>query len=348
MRVLLSRDAAPETRLDAKDKRILAAIAHDARMPRTAIAKKVGLSKDAVAYRLKRLEEQGIIQGYTAVVDTALLGFITYHLLITLRQPTKEERERIISLFKASPFVKVIIEFSGKYDFEVGVVARDVDELDRTIQGLVLPSETVHVLIFVRTLLGCTFPPGFVSPPVGNVPSSGNLGQGAQRDRGGRSSLAAGVDATDLLLLKELSLSATTPLYVLGGRVGLTGDAVRYRLRSLIASGVLMETRPVINYATLGYTLYTIPLEIAGMNAKKERMLLSFCQEDQGVLWAARTIGAYNALLYLCVKRTEDLHQTIIALRELFSTDLKSYETLVAYEEHKYTYFPEACFADCT
>lgn len=56
------------------DRRILAALAGNGRMSYTDLGKATGLSTSAVHQRVRRLEERGIITGYAAVVDPALIG----------------------------------------------------------------------------------------------------------------------------------------------------------------------------------------------------------------------------------------------------------------------------------
>ena len=46
-------------------------------------------------------------------------------------------------------------------------------------------------------------------------------------------------------------------------------------------------------------------------------------------------------LSYICVHTTEELNQTIIQLRNIIPDTLIDYEVLIAYEEYKYTYFPD-------
>ena len=60
--------------LDHIDRRILALLRLDGRMAHAAIAKEVGLSAPAVHERVRKLEQQGFIAGYTAVLDPDKLG----------------------------------------------------------------------------------------------------------------------------------------------------------------------------------------------------------------------------------------------------------------------------------
>jgi Lrp/AsnC family leucine-responsive transcriptional regulator len=60
--------------LDRVDRKILALLRHDGRMSHAAIAKTVGLSGPAVHERVRKLEQRGVIAGYSAVLDPISLG----------------------------------------------------------------------------------------------------------------------------------------------------------------------------------------------------------------------------------------------------------------------------------
>jgi Lrp/AsnC family leucine-responsive transcriptional regulator len=60
--------------LDRIDRNILAALGRDGRMSMNELAEKVGLSKTPVQARVRRLEKDGIIRGYSAVVDRERIG----------------------------------------------------------------------------------------------------------------------------------------------------------------------------------------------------------------------------------------------------------------------------------
>lgn len=60
--------------LDRQDRRILEVLTSDGRISVTDLAKRIGLSKSPTQARLKRLEAEGVITGYQALVDPIRLG----------------------------------------------------------------------------------------------------------------------------------------------------------------------------------------------------------------------------------------------------------------------------------
>lgn len=60
--------------MDAIDLKMLGLLQANGRLPQNDLARAVGLSAPAVADRLRKLEERGVIRGYTAILDPRLLG----------------------------------------------------------------------------------------------------------------------------------------------------------------------------------------------------------------------------------------------------------------------------------
>ena len=79
-------------KLDDRDLDILDLIQSDARLPQAEIGRQVGLSAAAVCERLKKLEQQGVIQGYTARLDPTHVGCdITAFVEVFIEHPRHEK-----------------------------------------------------------------------------------------------------------------------------------------------------------------------------------------------------------------------------------------------------------------
>ena len=72
-------------KLDLKDCKILYELDINSRQSYHKIAKKVGLSKDSIIYRINKLQESGIIKQFHTVIDVGKLGFISFRLYLKLQ-----------------------------------------------------------------------------------------------------------------------------------------------------------------------------------------------------------------------------------------------------------------------
>jgi Lrp/AsnC family leucine-responsive transcriptional regulator len=333
MRYLQKTKKTNKVKLDAKDKKILAILSVNARMPLTQLSKKVGLSRDAVNYRIKNYEKDGVIQGYRTMVDMSKFGYKLNHLFIKLNNPSQEAEQKILNKITKYPFVRAVIKFSGNYDFEIAFITKDIDELDDVLTKMVTDCsgflQDHELLTISKTFVAETFPPNF---------SEYKLKKEIKKKINDK------VDKKDISILKMISEDATLSLYKIASKIKLSADAGAYRIKNMINSGVIIKFIPIINYTSLDYNLHTILLNISGLDKEKEKIVRGFLSTDKNTLWAVKTIGRFNVLIYLLVKSIEDLQQTVIRLRSLFPKQINHYETLIAYEEYKYVYFPKGLF----
>ncbi len=126
-----------EISLDDLDWALLAEVQQDGRASITQLAKKISLSVSATSERLRRLEESGVIIGYTAVVDVDKLG---YQILAQLRLRYPSSRyQPLHDLLAKTPEVIEAHHVTGEDCFVLKVIAtsmRHLEEISGRIGGL--------------------------------------------------------------------------------------------------------------------------------------------------------------------------------------------------------------------
>jgi Lrp/AsnC family leucine-responsive transcriptional regulator len=118
--------------MDSLDGKIIQALREDGRASNLELAKKIGLSPSQCMRRVRRLEEAGVIKGYTAVIDDATLGFdIAAWVVITIRKGTTGSRERVMHFLQQHAAVVTCHGITGDVDFLVKVRTRNMAEFTR-------------------------------------------------------------------------------------------------------------------------------------------------------------------------------------------------------------------------
>ena len=114
-------------RLDAVDRRILAELQADGRLSVNELAARVSVARATAYQRLQRLEDDGVIRRYAAVVDPARVGLgIAALILVNVDQGDwRDARRRLLEL----PGVQYLALTSGTFDFVVLVRVPDVETL---------------------------------------------------------------------------------------------------------------------------------------------------------------------------------------------------------------------------
>src|SRR3989338_3561257 len=96
--------------LSIKDRKILRELFTNARTPFSIIAKRVGLSKEVVHYRVKKLLERNILLGFNTVVNVQKLGWQIYFVNIRLRNIDNAIEEEIIKVIVDHPNIAQVLK----------------------------------------------------------------------------------------------------------------------------------------------------------------------------------------------------------------------------------------------
>lgn len=123
--------------MDDIDREILIALMANARTSYRELGERVSLSANATAERVRRLQESGVITGFTATVDPAGAGR-TLAALIDIRLRSPQDATGFEQLVATLEPVTEATHVTGRFDYQVRVVCRDTAELDsllRTLKG---------------------------------------------------------------------------------------------------------------------------------------------------------------------------------------------------------------------
>jgi Lrp/AsnC family leucine-responsive transcriptional regulator len=131
--------------LDAVDRRLVATLQRDARISFADLGRAVGLSPPAVAERVRRLEEQGVVRGYRAEVDRARLGW-GLSAFVRLRC-ANDALDRVVAFAQARPEVVECHRVAGEEAFVLLIAAPSVAELDAVLVQLAAFGSTTSSLI---------------------------------------------------------------------------------------------------------------------------------------------------------------------------------------------------------
>jgi DNA-binding Lrp family transcriptional regulator len=156
-----SSATAPPRALDAVDHRILAELQADGRLSVNELAGRVSVARATAYQRLQRLEEDGVIRRYAAVVDPARVGLgIAALILVNVAQGDwRDARRRLLEL----PGVQYLALTSGTFDFVALVRVPDVETLRDVVlvklHGLPEVRSTQTVFVLEDHLLLSVIPP---------------------------------------------------------------------------------------------------------------------------------------------------------------------------------------------
>jgi Lrp/AsnC family transcriptional regulator, leucine-responsive regulatory protein len=118
--------------LDKQDKIILSLLQHSGTMPLNDLAAKAGLSASSCHRRIKLLEEQGVITGYSANLNRKSIGLANeFFVEVSLIAQNEEVLEKFEKAVARVPEILECHLMSGQFDYLLRVVAKDAEDYER-------------------------------------------------------------------------------------------------------------------------------------------------------------------------------------------------------------------------
>ncbi|MFV0409863.1 MAG: Lrp/AsnC family transcriptional regulator [Paracoccus sp. (in: a-proteobacteria)] len=148
------------SQLDAKDRRILAIMQKDGRITNAELAARVNLSASACHRRVQRLEEEGVIRSYLALLDRRKLSRpTTVFVEITLSGQANELLEAFEQAVRRIPDLLECHLMAGTADYLLKLAVEDTDDFARIHRAYLarLPSVAqMHSSFALRTVMETT------------------------------------------------------------------------------------------------------------------------------------------------------------------------------------------------
>jgi Lrp/AsnC family leucine-responsive transcriptional regulator len=124
--------------MDDIDRQLIDLLQQNARLTQEALGQRINLSRPVVHERLRRLESQGVIRGYTALVDWEALGFpVTAFIWVRTSNPSCQDAvERVWKLQSASARIEACHRVTGEWCLLLKVRVPSPRELEAFIDRL--------------------------------------------------------------------------------------------------------------------------------------------------------------------------------------------------------------------
>ena len=122
--------------LDETDRRLLAMLQRDCRVPLQEVAEILGVPKSTVHYRIRKLEQDGIVEGYHAKVNATRLGYDYLAVVLVRARYGPKYHEKVGRRLAKVPGVSAVYYVLGDIDFIVLIRARDRDDYMQKLSQL--------------------------------------------------------------------------------------------------------------------------------------------------------------------------------------------------------------------
>jgi len=332
-------------KIDLKDRKILYYLITNSRQSFNSIGKRVGLSKDVVAFRIKRLEKEGIIINYPTLIRGALLGWGVVRYYYSFQFVTPEIKQEIIDYFINSDIVTYVAELEGSYDLQVNMYVSSLRSLEYPIKSPTLflkftsfYDETqkkyrkyIDDQIMNVFYKSTNFLPIFLLGEKNLKPPSFPISPSSFKE--------VQIDKLDYKILRKLALNARIPTVELAHDLNVTTATIKNRIKRLIDEKIISNFSAFIDAPKAGYWLYKVEINLKDYEKKHE--ILDYIKKNQNINLITESFGRGVDLDFgFFLKNITQLHDIINDLSSKFPETIKNFRYFCTIKQHKYNLLP--------
>jgi DNA-binding Lrp family transcriptional regulator len=122
--------------IDDKDKKLLKALATDARAPIVKIAQQIGLSADATNLRMKKLQKIGVIKKFQTVVDLSTLNYLLYSVFLKINNYSPQRESQVRTFLYSVPNITFAERIIGNWDVRIQISCATPQEFEKILQQI--------------------------------------------------------------------------------------------------------------------------------------------------------------------------------------------------------------------
>ena len=303
-------------KLDVKDRKIIYQLDKDARQSLTQIGKKVTLPKNVVQYRIKRLEENGLIQRYFTVIDTFRLGYISFRIYFTYQYITLDLNKEIVDFFVNNKYTYWIATTEGQYNLVVILWVKDPIEFytfwQNTLKKYRDYFQNIKFSFYFQLY---------------HFRNSYLLDDYDKRDREVSEIIGCGprveVDHLDQQILKTIAPNARMPLTEIAQKIGSTVPTITTRLQKLKKIGIIHGFRTEFDITKLGYQQFKVDIDFKEYS--KIDAVTQYLKGNPHLFYITKSAGHGDLEPTFRVQGVAQIHEIMDDLNKKFPGAIKNY-----------------------
>lgn len=303
-----------EFELDGWDRKILYELDKDASMSLSSLSRTIGRSKEFAAYRIKKLEEGKIINGYTAIVDMSRLGFFTFRIYLRFQNTNDEKIKEITEHLKNEKNVWTIAKLHGKWDYAFFVGVKKMPEFHKVWKGFLMRfKENVKENEMA------------VYSPIHNFNKRFFMRNGAKTiERATGASIAEKADELDLAIINMWGSDVRQSLSDVAKKLKTTPNTIANRIKTLKKKKIIVGCKIDMGHDKMGYHGYRVDLYLNSSERRYE--LLDYCKNLSSICQINDTIGGADLEFEIIVKDLDELLETMNDMMTAFEGFINSYD----------------------
>jgi Lrp/AsnC family transcriptional regulator for asnA, asnC and gidA len=316
-------------KIDVKDRKILYELDLDSRQSFRAIGKKVGLSKDVVGYRVKKLQEKGIIREFQTHTNTSGLGYAWYRFYFNCQYVSPKIMDEIVDYFVKAKYAHAVLTTEGTYDLVVNTHTKEVPKAYFVWENILSKYRDYfanQVFSVIYKSYSYDYPFLLDSKDKKRTKRKKTLVCGSEK--------TVEIDDLDHKILKLITSNSRMPTIDIAKKLDSTVNTINSRIKKLIKKKVIESFRILIDFPKLGYHLYKA--DVVLRDHGKINKIIEYIENNPNLEGIIRSIGYVDLELVFILNNVNQLHEIMKDLSEKFPDTIKNYSNYRSIKTHKW------------
>jgi Lrp/AsnC family leucine-responsive transcriptional regulator len=320
------------TKIDLKDRKILYELDLNCRQSNTQIGKKVGLKKDVVGYRIKRMQDEGIIKNFWTAINTFKLGYQVFRIYINYHYVSTKIKDEIIEYFTEYENAWAVATVEGPIDLGLVIWVKNIYDFyqfwDKALEKFEDYFEKYTISVYIKAV-------GYKKSYLLDAPDkSDNKMYEAVCD-----GTTVKIDETDYKILDEIATNGRIPLVELAEKLNCSSQSINYRLKNLEQSGVIQAFRVNINRSKLGLQLYKVDIFLKEYKHRKN--IIKYL-EERGYIECLNVAAGWSDIEpEIVVESTDKLIGLMEEISNNFPNSIRKQDYWIMARVHRERWLPD-------
>lgn len=311
-------------KLDLKDRKILYQLSLDGRQSFRSVGRKVGLSKDIVANRVKKLQENGVILQFCTIFDYLKLNLIPFRFYFKYQYITPQIKKEIINHFVNYEYSTVVCSTEGSYDLIVLILIKNVMDIYPFWQKTLDKfgdyfADRVFSIYMGESIYGYS--------------CLSDEKDGRKKPIIKRDWVRVEHDDLDIKILKILVVNSRIPTLEIAEKLNTNTSTINNRIKKLIKLGVILGYTIMPNMSKIGYQGFKVDFYLREHN--EIHQIIKYVEKNPNLFSVDYTLGHADLELEFWLKNVNQLHQIIEDLSNKFPKLIRNYKYFYIVKMHK-------------
>jgi Lrp/AsnC family leucine-responsive transcriptional regulator len=320
--------------LQNTEKKIIRELGINARFTLDQIAKKIGSKKEIVAYHIKKMEDEKIIQKYVPVFSQARLGITVYKIYIRFHGLTEKEEKAITLEFLDSPHINWIAKSVGSWDIMLALYCRNVLEFAQKKDNIIFKKYGKYIQDYTISILEDAF-----------IFTRDYLTNSTIRDRPGLIYGGAlteeNIDETQKEIIRYIRNNAKYKIIDMAKKLKINEKTAMNKIKDLEKKNIIQGYIVIIDQEKINAKYFKVHIYFGDFSKEKYDSVFEYIMNNKYVVNIMKSIGDWQIELEAEAETVEEIYDLAKTLRRIFPDTIKKIDLQTITKEIKIDYLPE-------